>query len=1727
MSRVFKNKGFFDMYLSINRALLFTGILLAGISASAYADSKRIRVFSTFNPNDNIGCCGNGYELYKSLEMPYGTANKNVVLWAGWSDKPSGHHLKDIDIAVFLYATPEENGGLPDDSPFYDELKDFVQNGGLLITDFGGGIKAVNNAGILGSSASGNYIHEERGPVYLTHRAQRLAQFLQAPNGNYGSYPKRLDHLGKYSMQFENVAEDAVVFGMHAYAPCGSMGAWCTTTPAVVGRRLGRGYVLVIGTSWAEQFKNSSRQIRSFVARSLEFDGDDFVEIAPEPFEPVSIVFEEISYANEEIPLQIVGRLMGDNTSVSLSSIVVEDSRISLYLETKWTKDAGTDTIFNWSLDESIGPLTAQNYEVEAYVNGQYSVSYDLPVIEIPEMPKWPGIIAVTNDDGHAEDVYLMHPFGSSPVRITNVSGRGDDGVPSGEGGRVSDVIWSPNGRELAYMVEQWGNYSLRTIDSKGHKQKWITHDGSEYGLDWSPTGEEIVYVDGESNLIAINVNTLVKRDILLGEPGLRDPTWSPNGNYIAYRSTASGNSDIFTVDAYGGTNKNNVTDLLSNEYSPSWSPDGLMIAFTSNMARLDISETGAEWEDAIYIMDAEDGSNIVQVVTIPSTDCSLSWSPDGEKIAYSCDNFIGVVNTDGTGNTKIITNDDRGFSLGDWSPVSVDTISTSVVQSVGFKPRPVQNTGNLRAYIDGVSGSYNAILQISGHFSYGGARVTGRDHILAGKKIIFRLESEWAYGLGNFEVSPWSISRSVNGLNDGDYKVELLVNGQQWQEFNLNIPNGVIYPSNYQNGDNDLTGQSLDIRSLEYFPKTIDFGEIQLGRRSSATLLIENTGFSTLRILNIVTTNTDVVPSRRSFVLEPGDEVEVDIDIFPTDIGLLSDAVLRFATSDGDLPQVEVPLRASVVAEKGSGSLSLPVPLLDFGEVTIGQPRDLNLPIRNDGLSPLNIYNVVSDSRQIRLSPSALTIPAQSSRTVIARFVPLPGQALNGKLTLNSDDPNFPLTDLPWESSLVSDPYLSIVSSFPESNAGRVRQSTDIELVFSDPLFQRSSYVNLDVELFPHALSGPLMDTFELRGTGDTVIFPVELEKDTNYRLVVYGATADNGTSLYDPFELSFSTGRKIQESAEITGSIAIEDAEVDLFISGYVSLFDKDDALVAREPIGPGGGFEFSGVLDGTYRLYADIQKSDGGQMIVTYDEDEDGRADEISVRSGQNMTGLSLFYREAELLEPESFSEAYFSLDLNPDEGNQQLDEIEIEAGEPFGLVVHVEDAQSITNYSVSVVYDTTRLELVKVRAQSPIAKNNLLRISTGTPLFNIFGVSLDTVRIGGMLMSPSSDQSASGDGELAYYEFVGRDNVVGETEVRLVRVFQQSFTLSDTSDADVGVKVTVTPTASFEDTVVVDEITNDPVTIDMNQEEGDQEDRLYGGAVPGDQVELQFNVKDVPPITGWEINVSYDPEMVRYVSGSFRASSSFIPSLVPLVLEQDVENGEVGLGGVVLGVASEGRGDGTLGQATFEIEPGFQGETEIIVSYVSFKPVEGEQLRYVTRSVAVISEQSEVASLPGDFDGDGEVRFDDFFLFADGFGTTDAKYDLNSSGLVDFDDFFIFADNFGKKERAKLIAIAEELIGLPERTALDYNYPNPFNASTIIQYTVSERAEGLIGVYDLTGQLVKRLLTGMMQVGDYSLTWDGTDQSGSKVGSGVYIVRLSVGRINDSRKVMLVK
>ena len=99
---------------------------------------------------------------------------------------------------------------------------------------------------------------------------------------------------------------------------------------------------------------------------------------------------------------------------------------------------------------------------------------------------------------------------------------------------------------------------------------------------------------------------------------------------------------------------------------------------------------------------------------------------------------------------------------------------------------------------------------------------------------------------------------------------------------------------------------------------------------------------------------------------------------------------------------------------------------------------------------------------------------------------------------------------------------------------------------------------------------------------------------------------------------------------------------------------------------------------------------------------------------------------------------------------------------------------------------------------------------------------------------------------------------------------------------------------------------------------------------------------------------------------------------------------------------------------------------------------------------------------------------------------------------------------------------------ERVGPPSAFVLLQNYPNPFNPSTTIGFSVSQSGSALLEIYDLTGRHVRTLLSGDVAAGNHSVQWDGRDERGSSVGSGVYFYRLRLGsNFESARKMVLMR
>ncbi|HPG39325.1 MAG TPA: FlgD immunoglobulin-like domain containing protein [bacterium] len=93
--------------------------------------------------------------------------------------------------------------------------------------------------------------------------------------------------------------------------------------------------------------------------------------------------------------------------------------------------------------------------------------------------------------------------------------------------------------------------------------------------------------------------------------------------------------------------------------------------------------------------------------------------------------------------------------------------------------------------------------------------------------------------------------------------------------------------------------------------------------------------------------------------------------------------------------------------------------------------------------------------------------------------------------------------------------------------------------------------------------------------------------------------------------------------------------------------------------------------------------------------------------------------------------------------------------------------------------------------------------------------------------------------------------------------------------------------------------------------------------------------------------------------------------------------------------------------------------------------------------------------------------------------------------------------------------------------PQDFNLAQNYPNPFNPTTTIEYSLPVASKATLSVYNMSGQKVATLSNGLQQAGTYSVTWNGADDFGRQVSSGLYIYKLETETFSRSEKMLLMK
>lgn len=108
-----------------------------------------------------------------------------------------------------------------------------------------------------------------------------------------------------------------------------------------------------------------------------------------------------------------------------------------------------------------------------------------------------------------------------------------------------------------------------------------------------------------------------------------------------------------------------------------------------------------------------------------------------------------------------------------------------------------------------------------------------------------------------------------------------------------------------------------------------------------------------------------------------------------------------------------------------------------------------------------------------------------------------------------------------------------------------------------------------------------------------------------------------------------------------------------------------------------------------------------------------------------------------------------------------------------------------------------------------------------------------------------------------------------------------------------------------------------------------------------------------------------------------------------------------------------------------------------------------------------------------------------------------------------------------------KRGTVTAVNNESADLPDSYALLHNYPNPFNPTTTIPYHLPEESHVTLAVYNMLGQRIRTLINGIKPAGRYSVQWNGLNDSGNRVSTGIYFYRIQAGDFTDVEKMVFMK
>ena len=483
-------------------------------------------------------------------------------------------------------------------------------------------------------------------------------------------------------------------------------------------------------------------------------------------------------------------------------------------------------------------------------------------------------------------------------------------------------------------------------------------------------------------------------------------------------------------------------------------------------------------------------------------------------------------------------------------------------------------------------------------------------------------------------------------------------------------------------------------------------------------------------------------------------------------------------------------------------------------------------------------------------------------------------------------------------------------------------------------------------------------------------------------------------------------------------------------------------------------------------------------------------------------------------------------------------------QVKVGGTFTLQLKAENISDLAGWQSDIIFDPAVLKV------NNVSEGSFLKQKGGRTHFLKGTIDNTTGKITDVGAARISEGGVSGEGTLLSITFTAKAN--GESRLSL-RKFQAGSSTGETiSSRPPDMIMTV----------------EDPSALDVS----DDLFSLSTDVTPvhlGDTFTLRLNANDVTDLAGWQTDISFDSDVLEAVEvnqGDFlnvKIGDTFF-------LQGTIDNAAGKIAGISTAkLKGSGSGTGTLLLITFKAKA--VGETRVTLSNFFAGSSGGETISSEAPEIRITIEGR--AFLASDVNQDGLVNVLDLILVAQHLGSdasVNRQSDVNGDGTINVLDLIVVAQNLGESTAAAPSNVAaidnsgldpamiqawiaqaevendgslafqqgienlQRLLAsfLPEKTALLANYPNPFNPETWIPYHLAEAADVTVHIYAAGGTLVRTLVLGHQSAGIYesrnsAAYWDGKNEVGEAVASGVYFYTLTTGDFTATRKMLVVK